>query len=69
MKYHHPVINDTITLRNSNNFYIVTFNYPLYFPKTEMVFLIIFAYVPFMISFNCLFQSSSNKIYNRIINI
>ena len=55
MKYHHPSINDTTPLKDSNNFYIVVFEYPLYFPKDQMIVLIIFGYIPFLISFNGVF--------------
>ena len=69
MKYHHPVLNDSIPLKNSNNFYMVVFDYPLYFPKIDMIMLIIFGYIPFLISFNCIFQFSSNHIYYCLLEI
>ena len=69
MKYNNPVINDSIPLRNSNNFNIVTFDCPLYFSKLELIMLVIFAYIPFLISFNVIFQFSSNFIYYRLVKI
>ena len=55
MKYHHPSINDTTPLKDSNNFYMVVFEYPLYFPLADMIALILFTYLPFLISFNGVF--------------
>ena len=55
MKYRHPRINDTTPLKDSNNFYMVVFEYPLYFPEFDFILLIIFAYFPFLISFNGIF--------------
>ena len=46
---------------------MVVFDYPLYFPKFEMIMLIIFAYIPFLISFNGIFQFSSNNIYYLLV--